>query len=96
MNLRDWLVENRLRQRDLAESCEITKVHMNLVILGKRRPGKRLAARIVRHTGGAFTLEQLISGDALGYVGPRKVIRKSESSPRPRKKTLPKNTLSLL
>jgi len=87
MNLRDWLVDHEIKHADFCEMTDMSTCYLSLICCGKQIPGKRLAKRIEKATGGDVKAEDILSGAALGYEGkPKRVpwIRR-------KKKDLPKN-----
>lgn len=74
MNLRDYLLENDIKQAYFSALVETSRSHMSCIIAGSRNPGARLAHRISRATNGEIKAKDLLSGEALGYEGKRKRV----------------------
>ena len=62
MNLKEYLLKNKITQRDFAKMLGSAGIHIHYVVNGKRPPGMDLAYRIRDLTGGEVDLPDLFAG----------------------------------
>jgi len=55
MNLKDWLLTKKISQSALAKQLGMSRSHVNLVINGRIKPGRRFVDVIVAYTDGDVT-----------------------------------------
>jgi len=60
MLLADWMVEQDITQTRMAEIIGVRQSYISEYLAGKKGMGKKTAARIVKATNGAVTLEELL------------------------------------
>lgn len=72
MKLRDWILQAGMRQADFAVLLDITRSHCSSIINGTRSPSRKVALKIAKVTDGEISVEDVLTGSALGYDGPPK------------------------
>lgn len=60
MNLKEWLFRNNTKITDFARQVEVDRTHINLIVLGKKTPSPKLAAKIEKATNGEVSLRELL------------------------------------
>lgn len=60
MLLKEWLFRKNRKISDFAKELDIDRTHINLIVLGKKKPSPKLAAKIEKATNGEVTLRELL------------------------------------
>ena len=88
MKLRDYLLQQGIKQEDFADLLDVGRTHLSCIINNKRRPGKKLARRIEEATNGAISAESCRDGSALGYEGKSRRVTETIQQVPPRRRAL--------
>jgi len=60
MKLIDYLKKNKITQQQFSKTVNVHKIYINKIINGDRHPGRKLAARIEKATGGKVSRMELL------------------------------------
>ena len=59
MNIRDYIIEKNLTQKQFAESIGVSVMAVSMYTRNMRTPGRTVARRIIAETGGVVTWDDL-------------------------------------
>lgn len=74
MNLKKWLILNKISQSELARQLNMSRTHVHVVVNGKTIPGKRFADVIFAYTNGQVKPEDL----GISHYKPNDVVVKKD------------------
>jgi hypothetical protein len=80
MKLRDYLLDVNVTQVEFAKLVGINRPYLNLIIRGRRIPGKHLAVIISNMTGGVVSSKSLMDGSGAYTGGERGMVRRNKLS----------------
>ena len=63
MDLREYLFREKMKVSDFAKKINYSRIHVNEVMLGTRKPGKGLALTIHYATDGKVSFEEVMKSD---------------------------------
>ena len=58
-SLQDWRKSKALTQQEMADAVGIHVQYLSAIECGRRRPGMRVARKILDYTGGAISIDAL-------------------------------------
>lgn len=79
MLLYQWLFENRVTQKQLAEKLEISRMHICGYLHKRIRISKKLARHIERYTKGEVTFDELIEHNPEKSIKPKRKRKKKNA-----------------